>query len=60
MTNHVTIADFYLFTKLYHRICDMTDIEKGGKYVHLFRWYAILLSLLLLLLLITYQSFLLL
>ena len=39
VTNHVTIADFYLFTKLYHRVCDMTDTEKGGKFVHFFRWY---------------------
>lgn len=36
--NHVTFADFYMFTQLYDNLIDMTD-EQKLQYHNLFRWY---------------------
>lgn len=39
MTNHVTIADFFLYIHTYDVVSVWTDDEKSNKFVHYFRWY---------------------
>ena len=36
--NHLTFADFYMFTQLYDNVIEMTD-EQKLQYNNLFRWY---------------------
>ena len=38
MGNHITFADFYMFTQLYDNVLEMTD-EQKLQYHNLFRWY---------------------
>ena len=38
MSNHITFADFFMFTQIYDNILEMTD-EQKQQYNNLFRWY---------------------
>lgn len=38
-SKHITMADLYLLIRLADKVTDFTDSDKGGKYVHFFRWF---------------------
>jgi hypothetical protein len=38
-SRHVTLGDIYLFLTLYNRVTELTEADKAGPYVHLFRWF---------------------
>lgn len=38
MSNHITFADFYMFTQLYDNVIELAD-EQKQQYNNLFRWY---------------------
>ncbi|CAD8090577.1 unnamed protein product [Paramecium sonneborni] len=39
VTNHVTLADLFLYIHTYDVVSTWSDEEKSGKYVHFFRWF---------------------
>ncbi|CAD8070852.1 unnamed protein product [Paramecium sonneborni] len=39
VTNHVTLADLFLYIHTYDVVSTWNDEQKSGKYVHFFRWF---------------------
>ncbi|CAD8204705.1 unnamed protein product [Paramecium octaurelia] len=39
VTNHVTLADLFLYIHTYDVVSTWNDEQKAGKYVHFFRWF---------------------
>ncbi|CAD8170383.1 unnamed protein product [Paramecium octaurelia] len=39
VTNHVTLADLFLYIHTYDIVSTWNDEQKVGKYVHFFRWF---------------------
>lgn len=41
VSNHITIADLFLFSHSYDLVSKFNDDDKRGKYIHFFRWYVL-------------------